>query len=103
MVVAWIAAQGGESVWRKCHKVGQGKSPRDVLDMRVQTPILVDHDYAGQLRHRLGAGVGADRPHKITLDAPVALRGGHGLVTGLDPVIGAGDLLAQSVIRHQWH
>jgi len=69
--------------------------------MRVQTPILMDHDYTGQLRYRLGAGVGADRPHEISLDASVALRGGHSLVSGLDPVIGAGNLLAQSIIRHQ--
>ena len=61
----------------------------------------MDHDYAGQLRYRLGAGVGADRPHEISLDASVALRGWHDLVSGLDPVIGARNLLAQRIIRHQ--
>src|ERR1700747_1528837 len=69
--------------------------------MRVQAPILMDHENAGQLRHRLGACVGADGPHEISLDAPVALWGGHGLISGLDPVIGTRDLLAQSIIRHQ--
>ena len=69
--------------------------------MGVQTPILMDHDYAGQLRYRLGAGVGAERPHKIALDASIALRRGNGLVSGLDSVIGAGNLLAQRIIRHQ--
>src|ERR1700722_5354285 len=69
--------------------------------MRIQPPILMDHDYAGQLRYRLGAGVSADRPHEISLDASVALRRGNGLVSGLDSVIGAGNLLAQRIIRHQ--
>src|SRR5580698_3742597 len=69
--------------------------------MRVQASILMDHNYAGQLRYRFGAGVGADRPHQISLNTSVALRGLYSLVSGLDPVIGAGNLLAQSIIRHQ--
>src|ERR1700757_611554 len=69
--------------------------------MRVQTSILMDHDYAGQLRYRLRAGVSTDRPHEISLDASVALGGGNGLVSGLDSVIGAGHLLAQRIVRHQ--
>jgi hypothetical protein len=74
---------------------------RDVLDMRVQTSILMNDDDAGQLRCSLGAGVGTDWPHEISLDASVPLGGGNGLVGGLDSIIVAGNLLAQRIIRHQ--
>ena len=69
--------------------------------MRIQTAIFVDHDNAGQFRRRLGSCVGADRPDEISFDASVPLRRRDGLVGGLDPVIGLGYLLPQSVVRHQ--
>ena len=48
-----------------------------------------------------GSRVGADRPDEISFDASVPLRRRDGLVGGLDPVIGLGHLLPQSVVRHQ--
>ena len=47
---------------------------------------------------RVSALIGRTR---YPLMLPLPLWRGHGLVGGLDPVIGPGDLLAQSVIRHQ--
>jgi hypothetical protein len=82
-------------------KFSQGEPPRDVLDMRIQAAIFVDHDNTGQFRRRLGPRIGAYRPDEISLDTSVPLRRRDGLVSGLDTVIGLGHLLTKSVVRHQ--
>src|SRR5213079_1624790 len=42
-----------------------------------------------------------DRPHQISFDASVPLRRRDSLVCCLDPIVGPGHLLPQSVVRHQ--
>src|SRR5260370_2998173 len=69
--------------------------------MRIQPSILVDDDNTGQFCWRRGAGVGTGRPDEISFDASVTLRRRDGLVCRLDPFIGPGHPLAQSVVRHQ--
>jgi hypothetical protein len=84
---------------RKRHEVRECEPPRDVLYVRIQPPIFVDDDNAGQFRRHRGSCVGADGPDQISLDASVPLRRWDGLVCGLDPIIGLRHLLPQSVIR----
>jgi len=55
VVVARITADGRKRVRRKRHEVRQGKAPRNILRVRIQSPILVDDDNAGQFRRVLVA------------------------------------------------
>jgi hypothetical protein len=61
----------------------------------------MDDDNAGQFRNRRRPGIGAYRPYQVSFNAPVALRRRDSFVSGLDPIIGPGHLLAQGIIRHQ--
>ena len=93
VVVAGIAADGRETVRRQREKPRHRGTPRDVLDVRIQAPVLVDDENRGK-RTRAGrpdqvaphpAGVAAGR---IVLD-----------VARLDALVGKGDRLRPGVSR----
>ncbi len=95
VVVAWIAAERGEAVRSERHVSGETGAPRDVLDVRVESAVLVnDHD-AGKLtaRPRGTGGVG--------LDLAVAFGGVVLHVFRLQAVIVLRDLLGLGVFRAQ--
>jgi hypothetical protein len=69
--------------------------------MRVEAAVFVHDDDAGQSGWRLGAAIGAERPHEVALDRAVALRRGHLDVFGANPFVVFCDLLAHCVIRRQ--
>ena len=67
--------RAGQPVGREGQEAGDAEAARDVLDVRIEAAVLVDHEDAGQL----AAGVG--RAHEVALDLAVALRRGTRLRT----------------------
>jgi hypothetical protein len=73
VVISRIAAQGCEAVGRKCHEVGQGKPPRDILNMRVQTRfswITITPGNFVTVSERVSALIGRTR-YRLMLPLPL--------------------------------
>ena len=95
IVVARIAADGGEPVGRQGDEAGDGRAAGDVFDMRVEAAVLVDH-------HDRREGAAARRLHEVAAHpARVAARGIVVHVFGFDPLVGEHDHVRLGVIGQQ--
>src|SRR5262245_19004979 len=74
VVIVRVAADGGQSVRRKCDEVLERKSPRDIFSMGIQSAILVDDKNGRQFRWRRCTSVLAEWPDEITSDVTVPIR-----------------------------
>ncbi len=95
LVIARIAADAGQSVRREGNEVFGSEAARDILDVRIQAAILVDHQDSRQLSVRLR------RPDQVPADAAIALRRRDGRVFRLDAGVVLRDLLGPGVVRAQ--
>src|SRR5438445_7881086 len=69
--------------------------PRYVLDIGIQAPVLVHHQYTGKLACTRGG------TNQVSAYAPIALWRRYGLVPGLDAAVVFGDLLRPGVTGAQ--
>jgi len=68
-IVAWVAADRGQTIRRKRHEVRQRETPGDVFDVRIEPAILVHDEDTGQL-----VVAGLRRAREIALDTAIAVR-----------------------------
>ena len=67
VIVAGVAAERCEGIRRQGQKAGNPRPPCDVLDMRVEPPVLVDDHHPGQI------AAGVCRPSEIPAHRPAPL------------------------------
>src|SRR5262249_53223904 len=91
-VIAWIAAHTREPVRREGNEVVGRKPPRDVLYVRIQPAVLVNHKHAGSLSGKLRW------PREVSANRAIALRRLHGRVFRLDASVVLRDLLRPSIV-----
>jgi len=91
-----VAAQRRERIGRKRHETLQRQAPRDVLDVRVQASVFVNHQHGRQL-----GSARAGRARQVAVDA--ARAAGRGIVEPFDcqPRIVLRNLLAGCKVRAQ--
>ena len=94
VIVARVAAQGGQCIGRQGHKTGQGCPTTDVFDMWVQPAVFVHHDDPGQFFGNAG-GFGQQAPNGA---APLGRIVGD--VAGFEACVVLGYLDLRLVIRH---
>ena len=92
LFVAGISANRGESVRSKSEEILSAQTSSDVLDVRVEPAIFMDHEHSGQFLVRVG------RTNEISADAPVSPGRRDGLITGPQPFVVLRDLLSKQVI-----
>ena len=93
VLVAGIAAERGQRVGRERDEVLERQPPGDVLDVRVQSAILVHDEDAGQLVLAVG------RLGEVAAHLAVALRRVVLEDLGLEPLVVGRDLLRGDEVR----
>ena len=93
--VAGIAAEREQRIRRKGHELGHGDPAGDVLNVGVQSPVLMDDQHAGELACRLGR-LNQETPHLARTQGRLILR-----ISRLNTRIVLRHLLGERVVRAQ--
>ncbi len=95
VVVAGVAAERREPVRCEGEEAFQRRTPRHILDIRVEPAVLVDHEH--RRPRALSRRVHQIAAHRRTVAARRRIRD----VLGLDAWIGEGDGLRPGVVGHK--
>src|SRR5262245_28421900 len=68
LIVSWIPSDRGQPVGRERHEVGDAETPRDIFDVRIEAPVLVNDE------HRRNLAARVRRSNQISLDGAIAFR-----------------------------
>jgi hypothetical protein len=90
-----VATNGGESIGRQGNEILGPEPPGDILDVGIQTAVLM-HD-----QHARPLATGLRRPHQVAADGTIPLRRGNRGGFHLDPVILWRHLLCPGEMRPQ--
>src|SRR5262249_6940876 len=93
--IVWVAPHGGESIRRESDEILSPEPPGDVLDVWVQTAVLMHDQHPRQLATCLC------RTYQVAADVAIALRRGNNGGFRLDPAIIFRDLLSPREMRAQ--